>query len=309
MLRKAMFTVQAIALLVLFLLVAALFMVPKLTLGYASDNSTISVNIQQASEITVSPPSLSWSTPPCRSAGSKLLDIRNTGSVNVSQIHAYVSTLDNETTRPYGADDVSKYGATGLLVVRNETNSTIYWAGRLEWNWTEDISNKDMSNLGNGCTVAGGGNCSWGFVRNSSYEYMWGVSNGTDGYCNTSNTELGFEPDIDNGTAASRAPETAGITRNGGDPGYGYFSVDTSGHLLEDHCVAVSWNCDKIYIYKYDKRTASGTNFNTCTNSRYVQIGNLPPYDVHTMTLDVYAPCGIPDGDLSTGIIYIEAKT
>ena len=294
---------------VLFLLVAALVMFPRATLGFASDNTTISVIIQQLTEITVDPPSLSFSTPPCRQAGQKLLDIRNTGSVNVSQIHAYVSTLDNETYRPYGMDNGTAYASTGLLVVQNETNSTIYWAGRLEWNWTEDISNKDMSNMGNGCTVAGGGNCSWGFVRNSSYEYMWAVSNGTGGYCNTTGTELGLEPDEDNGTAASRTPEITSITRNSGDSGYSYFSVDRVGHLLEDHCVAVDWNCSKIYIYKYDKRTAAGTNFNSCTNSRFVQIGNMPPNDVHTLTLDVYAPCGIPDGDLSTGIIYIEAKT
>jgi hypothetical protein len=315
MLKKLSFTVRTIALMVLFLVVMSLFTLPRLTFGYASDNSTISVIIEAIAEITVSPPSLSWSVPPCRSAGIKYLDIRNTGSLNVSQLHAYMSTLDNETIRPYGTDDPSNYAATSMIVLRNETNASMYWGGRVEWNWTEDISNKDLSGLGTGACDANADNCSWGFIRNTSYEYMWAISNGSsllDGnepaFCNYSNAQLALESDVDNGTVESRTPSTSGITNDGADSNWSYFSIDTPGHLLEDHCVAVSWNCSKLYIYKYDKRTASSTNFDTCANSDYVQVTNTTPYDVHTMTLDVYAPCGIPDGALSTGIIYLEAK-
>jgi hypothetical protein len=285
------------------LLVAILLTFPKATFG-AADNATINVTVGDISEITVDPSFLGWTVSPCDASVAKLLDIRNTGSLNVSQIYAYVSTLNNETSRPYGKDIASLYAATGVIVLRNETDSPMYFAGRLEWNWTEDISNKDLSNMGAGCTGVGG-NCSWGFVRNTSYEYMWAVSNGTGGVCNESGTQLGLESDLDNGTAGSREPETGGIGTVQTVPDYGIFSITRSSHLLTNSCVAVSRDCQKIYIYKYDKRTTP--NFNGCTLASYVQGDNLVPYDVHTLTLNAYVPCGIPAGDLATGHIYIVA--
>ena len=310
MLRKSVFSVKIIAMVFPLLIAGILLAFPKPTTGYSSDNSTLDVNIQQLAEITVNPPSLSWALPPCRESTPKLLDIRNTGSLNVSDIHAYVSTLDNETIRPYGQDNSSWYSATSLITIKNETNSSIYFAGRLEWNWTEDLSNKDLSNMmgGSGCSMEGA-NCSWGFIRNTSYEYMWAISNGTNGTCNNTNAEFGLEDDVDNGTAASRTPTTSGITRNAGDLSFSYFSVTRAGHLLEGSCVAVSTACDKVYIYKYDRRSQTGVrDFQQCTNARWVQQENLPPNDVHTLTLNAYAPCGIPDGDLATGIIYVVAE-
>jgi len=306
MLKKLVLTLQFISIVSAFVLVAAFFTFltfPKTTFG-AADNSTLNVTIQDLSEITVSPTILTWSAYPCKSTQTKLLDIRNTGSLNVSQIYAYVSTLDNETSKPYGKDLASLYAGTGLIVVRNETDSPMYFAGRLEWNWTGDISNKDLSNMGAACTGSPG-NCSWGFVRNTSYEYMWAVSNGTGGVCNESGTQLGLESDVDNGTAESRTPTTGGIGTVQTVPDYGLFSITRSSHLLTNSCVAVSRDCQKIYIYKYDKRTTP--NFNGCTLASYVQGDNLVPYDVHTLTLDVYAPCGLPAGNLAVGNIYIVA--
>jgi hypothetical protein len=315
MLRKAIFSVKIIAILFPLLLLGVLLTFPRPTVGYASDNSTLYVNIEQISEITVYPPSLSWSLPPCRASTPKLLDVRNTGSLNVSDIHAYVSTLDNETIRPYGQDNASWYTANSLITIRNETNASIYFAGRLEWNWTEDISYKDLTELGSGACTSAGHNCSWGFVRNTSYEYLWAISNGTDpsetGLCNFTDTQLALENDTDTGASdgSTRTPCKTGITNNGADASYSYFSINREGHLLEGSCVAISAACDKIYIYKYDMRSNSGTtDFDTCSNARYVQVGNLVPRAEHTLTLDAYAHYGIPDGTMGTGIIYIEAK-
>ena len=300
----------------LLMLVAAVLTFPRVTWGQASDNSTISVSIGQISEITVLPTSLSWvAVAPGEAGGTKLLDIKNTGSENVSQIHAYMSTLDNETVRPYGSDDVTAYAATGIIVIRNETNSSIHFAGRLEWNWTEDISYKDLSNLGSGACSSADHNCSWGFIRNSSYEYMWAISNGTDatgsGLCNYTDAQLALENDTDTGASdgSTRTPDSSGITNNGADASYSYFSVNRDGHVLDGACVAIAKDCDKIYLYKYDMRSTVGTtDFDTCSNARYVQIENLVPRAEHTLTLDAYAHYGLPDGSMATGIIYIEAK-
>ncbi|MEM5879080.1 MAG: hypothetical protein QXU74_01125, partial [Candidatus Aenigmatarchaeota archaeon] len=60
----------------------------------------------------------------------------------------------------------------------------------------------------------------------------------------------------------------------------------------------------KIYIYKYDKRSG----FSSCTNSRFLQGSNLPPGDVHTLTLDVYIPYGVPNGNLNTATLTVYAS-
>ena len=296
-------------------LVLAFLALPRVTLGFASDNSTITVNVGQLTEITVLPTSLSWSgVAPGQHGSVQYLDIRNTGSVNVSQVFAYVSTLDNETYRPYGTDNITAYAATGVIMIRNETNASIYYAGRMEWNWTEDITYKNLGQLGSGACTNTNTNCSWGFVRNTSFEYMWAISNGTSadesGLCNYTSTQLALESDADTGASDSstRTPTTDGISNDGADLSYSYFRITRAAHLLEDSCVAVAKNCDYIYLYKYDRRNnAQTTDFDTCTNSRYLQLGNMMPKDEHTITLNAYVPSGIPDGNMGAGIIFIEA--
>ena len=290
---------QKIAILACFLVIIAIFFVsPRLTLG-AADNSTINVTIQSYSEITVSPDTLKWEgVYPGQNGGTKLLDIKNTGSINVSQIYGYVSTLTNETSRPYGYDDSTKYASTGLIVMRNESGVRDFFAGRIEWNWTEDISNKVMTGIDE--PVA------WGFVRNASQEYFWGLGNGSEN-CSSSDTDLGFNDIADNGSAATRTTSTTGISHVATIPGYGIFNVSRSSQtLLNGSCVAVDENCTYIYLYKYDKR--SSPNFASCTNVAYIQAGNLVPKDIHTVTLDAYAPLGIPQGILARGVIYIIAS-
>ncbi len=303
MIKKLIFALYAV------LVIGALFAIPKLTRGVpAADNTTISVDVQSISEITLYPSTITWTgVGPGHAGGQVNLDIVNTGSKNVSQIYAYVSTLNNETSRPYGTDDASKYAATGVIVLKNETDSNIYFAGRLEWNWTEDISSADLSNVGgtNGPCDGGPGNCSWGWFRNTSYEYVWAVSNGTNGLCNNTGTQFGIEDDADDGTTSTRTPITTNINRDGGDSDYSYFSVNRATSPLYGSCVAVSTDCQKIYIYKYDKRTSP--NFNSCNNVRYVHNNTLTPRETHTLTLDAYVPYGTPYGNLATGAIYVVA--
>jgi hypothetical protein len=297
-------------------LVVSFLTLPRVTWGYASDNSTVSVNVGAVSEITVVPTAVSWSGVAPGSEDTPVsLDVRNTGSNTVSQLHAYMSTLDNETFRPYGGDTVGDYAATGVIMISNESNATMYYAGRIEWNWTEDITYKDITALGATACDAGH-NCSWGFIRNSSYEFMWAASNGTDlletGLCNFTDSQLILEDDVDTGASdgSTRTPTITGITNDGADGNWSYFTVSRANHLLEHTCVALSQNCTKLYIYKYDMRSdASGGDFDTCSNAAYLQLGTMAPRDEHTITLNTYMPYGIPDGNMAAGIIYVEAKT
>ncbi|MEM5855482.1 MAG: hypothetical protein QW472_04170, partial [Candidatus Aenigmatarchaeota archaeon] len=250
--------------------------------------------------ITVSPNFLSWDdVQPGHAGGTKLLDIINTGSVNVSQIYAYVDTLEDETERPYGSANATKYAAGGVIVFKNETYNKFFFAGRIEWNWTEDISNMNKSNVNS--PVA------WGFFKNTSFEYVWLLGNGTNGFCNNTGAQFAIEDDVDNGTVETRTPETTNINFDGGNANFGYFSINRASSPLYESCVAAYYNCTKIYIYKYDKRSG----FTSCANSRFIQETNLPPGQYHTLTLNVYIPYGIPNGilNLATLTVYASAMT
>lgn len=266
---------------------------------------TIEVSITGVSQITVNPTYLTFYgiTPGTASQESKI-DITNTGSLNVSQIYVYPDTIDDEAVRPYGIANSTYYAAGGVLVLRNETNLTRYWAGRLEWNSTEDISNM--------VKTAVSSPRAWGFLRNASNEYNWLVGNGTPTVggnailCNRTDAQFAIEDDVDNGTSASRTPTTTDITNDGASGNYAYFSIGGSRQALRNHCVAVYSDCSKIYIYKYDKRSG----FSTCLNSAYLQEFNLMPGEVHTMNISVWMPLGIPatNGSLNQSTLTITSS-
>lgn len=281
------FLPNSLKILILAIVAAAAVSIP---LSQAADTKTVTVevSITSLSQITLSPSYLTFYslTPGTFSSESKI-DIRNTGSDNITQLYAYPDTLTDESIRPYGFSNSTYYAAGGVLIIRNETNATHFWAGRIEWNSTEDISN--MVKTGVTSPVA------WGFLKNTSIEYNWLVGNGTPTtqgiafrFCNTSGTQFAIENDVDNGTAGSRTPTTGGITLDGSDDSYSYFSV--SRNALPNQCVAVSANCGKVYMYKYDKRAG----FSTCLNTNYLQEGALQPGEIHSVNMSAYIPLGIP---------------
>lgn len=263
-------------------------------LAIPNSSVTVDVGVSSVSEISISPSILTWSNiNPGQTGTTQTLSIKNIGSLNVTDIHAFVDTLTDEGTRPYGSGNASAYAAGGVIVFRNETDSNYYFAGRLEWNSTEDVSYKDLSVINTPV--------SWGFFRNTSYEYFWGLGqNSTAGDCNDTGAQFAISDIADNGSAATRTP-LASIDIESWDSSYGYFSI--SSGPLAGSCVAASYDCKKIYIYKYDKRSG----FTSCLNSRYIQSAPLAPNDVHSLTLSVYIPLGIPGGSLSTSTFTVYA--
>ncbi|MEM5829358.1 MAG: hypothetical protein QW040_00035 [Candidatus Aenigmatarchaeota archaeon] len=262
-----------------------------------NDTATINVSVKTVAQISVVPSVLSWTNvQPGQTGGTKLLDIINIGSLNVTQIYAYVDTLTDETKRPYGSSNATEYAAGGVIVLKNETYNKFFFAGRIEWNWTEEISNLQKNNVNS--PVA------WGFFKNTSFEYIWLLGNGTNGYCNNTGAQFAIEDDVDNGTVETRTPTTSNIQLDSGDVNWGYFSVNRATAPLYGSCVAAYYDCTKIYIYKYDKRSG----FTSCANSRYIQEYSLPPGNIHTLTLNVYAPYGIPSGNLNVATLTVYAS-
>ncbi|MFC2143044.1 hypothetical protein ACFLQN_01450 [Candidatus Aenigmatarchaeota archaeon] len=258
------------------------------------DTAIIHVGIDQLNQLTLQPDNLNWSNVTLGDRGGfKYIDIRNTGSINLTNIYGYVSTLDNETTRPYESDQAIDYSAGGVLVLRNESENRIYFAGRLEWNWTSNVSNTNLSNMSVDWTTP----MAQGFLRNSSSQYYWAVRNGTGGECNATDTLLAIEDQPDNGTIQTRFPGVENVTFDSAEDGWGIFSVTRDDSIYNGYCIAVNATCDNIYLYKYDYRTSPG--FDQCSNVRYIRALDLAPGKEETMTLDVHIPLGMPDGVMS----------
>jgi hypothetical protein len=265
----------------------------KPVLADVNDNVTIDVNVSISASITVLPDVLNWTSVIAGTASldTKNLTIKNTGSINVSNIYAYVDTLITEPVRPYGLASSKNYSAGGVIALKNETdaNSQFFLAGRIEWNWTQDIPNHDWTHVGVTNAVA------WGYFRNTSNEYVWVVGNGTDGQC-LADTKFAIEDDRDIGTLETRSPDDASITLNANDSTWAYFSVDRATAPLNFSCVAVYNDCTKIYIYNYDRRA----NFDDCASANNLFSGNLVPGYSFITLVSPWVPLGYPAGFLNT---------
>lgn len=285
-------------------LVAILTAVYFVSIAYAqTDTVTVDVTIQSVSEITVTPTSLSFSVQPGEAAATEnLVDIKNTGSNNVSQIYVYVDTNTTENVRPYSSPLSTSYSAGGVIVLRNSTAATPYFAGRLEWNTTAAISNQQYGNVTS--PVA------WGFYKNASREYNFLIGNGTPTAgggsaieCNGTGTQFAISDFNDVGSAVTRSPSTTSITRDAGVSTWSFFQIDRSTSPLNGACVAVFHDCSKVYIYKYDRRAP----YNACTNSAFLRQENLVPGATETMNVTAWVPQGIPNnpGALNTSIMTV----
>ncbi len=265
-------------------------------LAYVDDNVTIDVNVSVTASITVLPDVLNWTSviSGTASTDTKNLTVKNTGSINVSNIYAYVDTLLTEPVRPYGLAYPKNYSAGGVIALKNESDPQFFLAGRIEWNWTQDIPNHDWTTVGVTTPV------SWGYFRNTSNEYVWVVGSGDDGFCNMSNTQFAIEDDRDIGTFATRTPDDTSITWAGNDSTWSYFRVDRTTAPLNFSCVAVYNDCSKIYIYNYDRRSGNVGNFSTCGSANNLFYGNLVPGYSFIVWVSPWVPLGYPAGYLNT---------
>ena len=293
------------AILVLVVLVALVFsMTSTKVFAATNDTVTIDVNVSSVSQITLIPEYLNWTLVGAGTEGGhRNITLKNTGSVNVSQIHAFVDTLTGEPATPYGSSNASVYSAGGVLTIRNETDSNYYFLGRIEWNWTEDIPTHNWGDVTSPT--------SWGYFRNTTNDYVWVVGNGTGGLCNNSGTQFAIESLIDVGLVDTRTPKTNGTNRDAGDSDWSYFSVSKIPFYSRS-CVAVYKDCKKIYIYAFDKRTTP-YNFSACANSAYLYNGAgtehpLSPGNTIILKVNPWVPYGIPAGNLTTATLTVEAN-
>lgn len=248
----------------------------------------IYVNVSVLCQVEASVTSLSWTQVSPGSTGTaQNFDIKNTGSTNLTDI--YVS-VDVETSRPYGLS-ASAYEAGSFLVMHNSTDSNFYFVDRREWNLTSKPG---------GATVQTNA-VSWGYFKNTSYEYFWSlVPNTTTNYCNDSGTSLRINTTSGELNAGDSALPCDGLT-----PGPEYSACSYTSGPLNGYNVLIDKNCNFIQIYKFDYNSSFPVP--TTDNREYIHPGILAQGESETVSANVWVPNGIPAGDVSNSTLTITA--
>jgi hypothetical protein len=264
---------------------------------------TIAVNVSISAAITVTPSECVWNQVPAGGAEQTpcQLTIRNSGSVNLTDVYASVNSFAVEGARPYGSA-ASAYASGAFLALRNSTGNAGYrFVNRLDWNETGPEAPSGFSQ-------ASGAN-SWGYLRNHTKNYLWSleasgdttcrnitdanftIKTCTDGQCTTRN--MGAD-DVALGTAVANNTEWSTWTFTAGP--------------LDDYCVAVYKDCKKIMAYQWDLNGS----LPTCNNKDYVYktttVDRFTPDESFTVNLTVWVPRGIPSGDTTNSTLTITAE-
>jgi len=293
---------------------------PKVLADANTTNQTnVTVYISTLTEITVVPRNLTWyNVLPGVPGGIKYLQIRNTGTMNISKVYLHADTLTTEPNNPLPSGIPSPYSSGGVLVVkRNDTPYApdvlypYYYVDRLEWN-TSLITPNSRGPAG---SIADGADLpiTWGYYRNATpgSEYLFYLVNGstinnTNG-CNSTNSKIMIETEADQGEPSTRNPATGGtVTQT--LPDWGIYNF-TSGPLA-GNCVAIYRTCEKILIYRYDRRDSGSTQFNKCdmtNDEQSIKTNNFVPGEEFQIDFDAWVPEGIPGGGMTPTWLTVEA--
>jgi len=305
--------VAGVAFLVILALLVSLMGTLPNAFAATTNQTNVSVEVASVAQITVKPTVITWSNViPGSTGGMQYLDILNSGSQSIQKIYAYVDTLATETTNPIPTGDPTKYSSGGMIVLKkNETGASYYYAGRLEWNITE--VKPGVAGPPGSSTSGGDVAVVWGYYNNATPggRYLFYLVNGSaisdSGGCNSTGSKIMIEQDPDNGTAATRQPDLGGaITVS--IPDWGIYNFSTGP--LAGHCVAIHRTCEKIYIYRYDRRSTGNTSFDSCLltdDEQSLRTTPLLPGNNFIINLDAWVPEGIPYGWLTSSWLTIEA--
>jgi len=292
------------------LLLTLLLWKMPVALAVTVNQTTVSVNIASVTQITVLPTNFTFSglqpTQENFTEATNGLIVKNSGSTNVSDLYASLSTVSDESTNPLGIGIASNFAAGGFVWIRNSTNTQYYHGGRLEWNLSNLLTG-EVLNLGATTTAFG-----HGFYRNATGgDFLWKVENGTGGFCNNSGAKLTMKTNADSGLPSDRDfsgstnPNTYEAVSVTGGTDWGFFALPASGPLAS-YCVAAYEDCSKIFMYQYDK---SGEFGSSCANSLYLTQNTIVPGDEFSYCyIGISIPAGVPAGDTKQSLLTIWAS-
>ena len=332
MVSRSLFDIRLLFLSLLLILFA--LGVPSLvTPASSGDNVTVSVNVSNVTQITVIPPSITWTlVEPGANTAPTNVTVKNTGGASISTVYVTSDARVVESSNPLGTNNPSLYSSSGVIMILNETSGANFThVGRVEWNLTHLFGGVILNLAGNVL------NWSYGWYRNATddtanqtndvadNEFLWKVENGTCGsvqaasataWCNCTDatfTILGF-PENSTSTSITTSRDFSSstyrqsVTATSANQQYAVFDVgSTPGDYgpLAGYCVAVPTNCKTIFIYKYDPVTLGACNSDTYLASSVLAPGN----ELNTTRLIASVPLGTPGGTLASGQIGFTATT
>ena len=286
------------------------------TWGDTNDTMTLEVNISEQAAIEVLPTSIFWEDLSPGSNGTasvRNISIKNTGSTNLTNFYIDVNTGVIENESPIGTGNISYYAASGFMLFRNESTNLEYkHLGRLEWNLSE-VMDTEVLNLGAGVVKYGHG---W-YKRADGNEYLWKVENGSaptgnevDAWCNRSDTTFTIKLNPENISSYNRDFTVATESSSSPDANnklWSIFSFSDTRNPLHGQCVAVYYDCTRIYIYKYDMNATS--DFNDCASAAYISTEVLVPGDtIDKLKIKPSIPQGTPAGNATASTLTIIAS-
>jgi len=295
-------------------LVLALAFQPRIPVRALEVNDTdtvnISIRVANRTMIDVNPAALVWTginpggVGYPDDSGYFAIQIENIGSHNITHIW-FNATYP--TTRPFASGTNTVYDAGNFVVLAREPAGgatqtscegvTYYFPNRLEYNESRSLVYlKDPS----GNMPPDTSSYSYGRFRNSSYEYFWMVSRGTN--CVGQTFYIGNTPHTETQTGTTDFTGTDvtsfNLAASSSHPGWCYGNI-TAGHPLEGYTVYVkNETYDQVFFVHWNKDFEEGS-------TEYFFSGNLVPGNSTVACIQVWVPYGVYEGWVSQGTLTV----
>lgn len=266
-----------------------------------TDDVEIDINITQSISIDVSPNSTSWVGLTVGETGTPNdFIVTNVGSVNISSLSANIT---NDASNPYGTGDVNNYNA-GEFILLNTSSSAFFYPNKRNWN--ESVPG-DVTNPVDWTEGADTGY--FGIIRTASDSdigesyYFFTNRTGVSGDCNTGSGVILIGNDPKTVTLEGSIDFTSGSE-------YTQVSLDSSGigdidaGTFNGYCVYVTADCSRATLFKWNADIDGSSG---CDNDINFYTGTLTPGQTTIFWLEPKIPSGVPDVDVSQGLLTIKA--
>jgi len=295
---RCTFSVAVLITIFLYTVLIVFLIQPVDILADQTNTTQIMVNISTIAAIEINPTALNWSSvAPGSNSSVQIISLKNIGSTSFAAgVFASVDSWANYTNNPTAGDDVTKYMAGSFLLITNSSfYDTKYWyLNKILWN--ESTYPEPVNPAG----------VSWGFFQANASNFLWEINDTVDNKClnGTNGTTLRIKTTVDAG-AGSRNLNTniAWATYITNDSEWGTWTF-TSGPLA-DYCVATSYDCKRLMIYKFDKNAS----LPTCGNTTWLSYGSFDPGETLYFYLKVQIPQGAPSGTVTNSTVTFTADT
>jgi len=274
-------------------------MLPVDILADAANTTNVQVNVSEVSQLSVSPPYVSWSQiAPGANGSVQTITVKNIGSTTFSTgIYVSVDSWANTTNNPTSPNsDTSKYMSGSFLVIGNSTHTTAdeYWfVNQISWNETTYPNPQGAPSVS--------GAVSWGYFWNKTNSWVWELKPATgDTSCRNgsagSSLKIQATANLNNVSGATPATFIANTTQ--------WSTWNVTGGPLGSYCIAASQDCKYLMIYKHDMNSS----LPNCWIKEYIGPGSLTPGQSKAFDIKPHISSGIPAGTLTNSTVTFTAS-